>query len=656
LFYKDFAAGAVTFPGRMTPLTATCFIFLGAGLIIGEAVRSRRFQMTAAATLTVVVLMISCVAVLGYFLGIEVASGGQTSVHMTVQTAGALFCLGAGLLIWVQKTAKTQRYDFVQWIPITGAVTLMTMIASVSMVTVADLKTSREGRTQAGEVMAAAAALEDRFLDVQRATRAYVTVGAPEALRAYQQATNELPRYFSPIINFTTGEAAQSATELGSAISEALEYDALVIKIYQQKGAGGVLKYEESGKSRNASGRSLDEFKGFKDKEQKLLEARDEAEQANYNSVGHLLTFGSALAALLLLFAHSMASRELWQRRAVEKVLRESEERFRGSFDNAPIGMALVSPLGRWLKVNRALCDMLGYGGEELLKLDFQSITHAEDLNTDLENVQQMLSGRISSYQMEKRYYHKGGQIVFVTLSVSLVRDRKGEPLYFISQLENITERKRAEQQMAASLKEKDVLLREIHHRVKNNLQVISSILKLQANYIHDPDALDVFNECQDRIRTMALIHEKLYRTEGMARINFKDYLESLTGLLLRSQAAKGTEVRHGFQLESVEVDIDTAIPLGLIANELISNCLKHAFIGRPRGSVIIRLQRSGAGEYELVVKDDGNGLSPDFSLEQTQSLGMRLVRILTGQIRGRVAFRSGPGTEFAITFPNSPT
>jgi two-component sensor histidine kinase len=209
---------------------------------------------------------------------------------------------------------------------------------------------------------------------------------------------------------------------------------------------------------------------------------------------------------------------------------------------------------------------------------------------------------------------------------------------------------------MAASLKEKDVLLREIHHRVKNNLQVISSILKLQANYIHDPDALDVFNECQDRIRTMALIHEKLYRTEGMARINFKDYLESLTGLLLRSQAAKGTEVRHGFQLESVEVDIDTAIPLGLIANELISNCLKHAFIGRPRGSVIIRLQRSGAGEYELVVKDDGNGLSPDFSLEQTQSLGMRLVRILTGQIRGRVAFRSGPGTEFAITFPNSPT
>jgi PAS domain S-box-containing protein len=654
-FFKDLTPVDSAYAGRMTPLTAACYIFLGAGLIIGETVRSRRFQMTGTATLTMVVMMISCVAVLGYFFGIEVASGWQSATHMTVQTGGAFFCLGCGLLIWVHQTAEVKQYDFVQWIPITGAVTLMTMIASLSMVTVTDLKKSREGRKQTGEVIAAAAGLEDRFLDVQRATRAYVTLGMSQALEAYQQATNELPRHFLPLINLTSGDASKSARvkELGEAITEALEYDALVIKIYRQKGAGGVLKYEETGKARNISGQSLDEFKEFNDNEQKLLEARDEAEQSNFNNVGRLLTFGSVLAALLLLLAHSMTSREVWRRRALEKVLRESEERFRGSFDNAPIGMALVSLQGRWLKVNRALCEMLGYGEEELLKLTFQRITHPEDLNTDLGNVQQVLSGRLSSYQMEKRYFHKRGQVVFVTLSVSLVRNRKGEPLYFISQVENITERKRVEQQIAASLNEKDALLREIHHRVKNNLQVISSILKLQANYIHDPDALEVFNDCQDRIRTMALIHEKLYRTEGLARINFKDYLESLTGLLLRSQAGKGTEVRHEVQLESVEVDIDTAIPLGLIANELISNCLKHAFIGRPKALVVIKLQRSSAGECRLAVKDDGNGLSNDFSLEQTKSLGMRLVKILAEQIRGRVKYETGQGTEFVITFAN---
>jgi len=653
IFFPDFAPTNSVFAGRMTPLTATCFIFLGAGFIIADVVRSRRFQMTGTATLTIVVMMISGVAGLGYFFGIEVASGWQSSTHMTVQTALAFLCLGCGLLLWVQATAEVKQYDFVQWIPITGAVTLMTMIASISMVTVADLKTSREGRKKVGEALVAAAALENRFLDVQRATRAFVTVGTPEALQAYQQATNELPKYFSPLINYTSGDASENSRELGSAITEALDYDALVMRIYQQKGAGGVLKYEESGKSRNVAGRSLDEFKEFNEHEQKLLETRDEAEQGNYNSVGRLLTFGSALAALLLLFAHSMTSREIWRRRIAEKVLRESEERFRGSFDNAPIGMALVSPQGRWLKVNRALCDMLGYGEDELLKLDFQSITHPEDLHTDLENVEQVLSARRLSYQMEKRYFHKQGQIVFVTLSVSLVRDRHGAPLYFVSQMENITGRKTVEQQIAASLSEKDALLREIHHRVKNNLQVISSILKLQANYIDDPAALEVFNDCQDRIRTMALIHEKLYRTEGLARLNFKDYLESLTSLLLRSQSGRETRVRHEFQLESVELDIDTAIPLGLIANELISNCLKHAFPGRKEAYVLIKLQKSGAEECQLVVKDDGNGLSGDFSLDQTKSLGMRLVRILTDQIRGTVQFQTGPGAEFVITFPN---
>lgn len=365
--------------------------------------------------------------------------------------------------------------------------------------------------------------------------------------------------------------------------------------------------------------------------------------------VGVLLTVLRDENAVLCGF--SKITRDITERTRAEAQLRESEERFRRSFDDAPIGIALVSPVGRWLKVNRALCVILGYSAEELLKLDFQSITHPQDLERNLDFVRRMLAGEILTYQMEKRYHHKLGHTIFANLSASLVRDRQDKPLYFISQIENITERKRVEQEIAASLKEKDVMLREIHHRVKNTMQIISSILKLQANYISDPVALEVFKDCQDRIRTMALVHEKLYRTEGLARIDFKEYLESLTSLLLRGLAGKELFIQHQFKLHRVELAVDTAIPLGLIANELISNCLKHAFVGRQKGFVFIGLSRYDADHYQLIVKDDGQGLINHFSMPQTNSLGLRLVKILTEQIHGRRDYQSEQGAEFVVTF-----
>lgn len=226
----------------------------------------------------------------------------------------------------------------------------------------------------------------------------------------------------------------------------------------------------------------------------------------------------------------------------------------------------------------------------------------------------------------------------------------EGQAVGRVWSFRDITARRQAEEHVAESLREKEALLREIHHRVKNNMQVITSILQLQTNYIRDPAAREVFRECQGRIHTMALIHEKLYRSEGLAQIDFKDYLESLVGLLLRSHATKGTSLRQELQIEPVTLDVDTAIPLGLITNELISNCLKHAFTGRPKGVVRVILRKHNGDGFQLVVLDDGLGLPSGFDLEKTHSLGLRLVKILSAQINGRLEFSRGPGAEFTIT------
>jgi len=215
----------------------------------------------------------------------------------------------------------------------------------------------------------------------------------------------------------------------------------------------------------------------------------------------------------------------------------------------------------------------------------------------------------------------------------------------------DVTERHKAEALVAASLREKEALLREIHHRVKNNMQIISSILRLQSQYIKDPDLREVFQDCQGRIRTMALIHEMLYQSEGLARIDFKTYLQSLAGLLLRAQSNKSLALRHQFDIAPSHLTMDLAIPVGLIANELLTNCLKHAFAGREKGLVRVALKVHHDRRIELTIGDDGCGLPADFAPGKSASLGLRLVKILTDQIKGSLEWNNANGAEFVLTF-----
>jgi two-component sensor histidine kinase len=262
-----------------------------------------------------------------------------------------------------------------------------------------------------------------------------------------------------------------------------------------------------------------------------------------------------------------------------------------------------------------------------------------------------LLAGETGAFQMEARFLHKSGPVVWVFLSVSLLRDGKGNPLYFIAQIQNITERKQSDEQVKTSLREKEVLLKEIHHRVKNNLQVISSLLRLQSGYVKDENAKELFRESQNRVRSMALIHQKLYQSEDLARIDFNEYLLSLLAMLFRSYGTHSGTVNLEIHIDPVFLDIDTAIPVGLLVNELVTNSLKYAFPENRSGTIRIDFRTVARGEFLLALRDDGVGLPRDFDLDKVPTLGLRLVKILTSQLGGTLTFHRNGGTEFTVTF-----
>jgi len=223
-------------------------------------------------------------------------------------------------------------------------------------------------------------------------------------------------------------------------------------------------------------------------------------------------------------------------------------------------------------------------------------------------------------------------------------------------QLEHeIVVRRQNESRVMNSLKEKEVLLREIHHRVKNNMAVISSLLSLQSEYVEDEKSLSLFKESQSRIKSMALIHEKLYQSDDFAHINVSDYVKSLAGNIYSSFRTGDAEVKLNVNIDDLNLDIDTLIPCGLIINEILTNSFKHAFDGHDDPEITITMKKAGDENVTLSISDNGCGLPDGYDISNPTGLGHRLIKPLIKQIRGTMEVHVEGGTKFKLTFPEQP-
>lgn len=214
----------------------------------------------------------------------------------------------------------------------------------------------------------------------------------------------------------------------------------------------------------------------------------------------------------------------------------------------------------------------------------------------------------------------------------------------------NVTETIEYESMLVESVREKEILLKEVHHRVKNNLQVINSILNLQSSYVEDPKTLEIINESQNRIRSMSYIHESLYQTKDFSSINFADYITNLVQNLVHSYQLYHDKIELQFNVGPVKLALDQAIPCGLILNELVSNALKYAYPGEKRGQIVIEVVEEN-GRIQLGVEDFGIGLPEGFKIEHSESLGLSLVYTLVDQLDGELKLKRLGGTKFLITF-----
>jgi PAS domain S-box-containing protein len=253
------------------------------------------------------------------------------------------------------------------------------------------------------------------------------------------------------------------------------------------------------------------------------------------------------------------------------------------------------------------------------------------------------------SRQMEVNFYSKGMER-WMEIFINPIFDTEGRVTEISLVAHDITEKKKSEKEIYESLKEKEILLKEIHHRVKNNLQVISSILNLQSSFVKDKQTLEILDESRNRIRSMAMIHENLYRTTNFSSIDFKAYLENLSQNLISSYHVQRSRIHLRTEMEQVELVLDQAIPCGLLVNELITNSLKYAFVDREEGEIYIELKEV-SGKVELRIEDNGVGLPGDYNILKSDTLGLQLVSTLTEQLDGQISVVSRRGTKYLITF-----
>ncbi len=329
------------------------------------------------------------------------------------------------------------------------------------------------------------------------------------------------------------------------------------------------------------------------------------------------------------------------------------EERFRRVVESAPNAMVMVNSQGRIEMVNTQAELLFHYTRAELLG-QLIEILVPERFRHEHPGKRHQFFGDLQSRPMgagrDLFGRRKDGSEFPIEIGLNPIETEDG--MMVLSSIVDISDRKQKELRIQEALTEKDVLLGEIHHRVKNNLQVVHSLLSLQSSLINDEAVRNMLMDSQNRIQSMALIHQTLYQSNNFARVDFADFLEALIPTLVNSYSVSGKNITLAVNVDEVYLPINSAIPCGLLINELITNALKHAFTERNDGKISVSLSANENNEIQLSISDDGNGIPEHLNLDEVETLGLRLVNLLSQQLNGVLRIQRQHPTEFVLSFP----
>ena len=369
--------------------------------------------------------------------------------------------------------------------------------------------------------------------------------------------------------------------------------------------------------------------------------------------------FETTLIYLLGLLTIFYLVHDIYARKRIEKSLRKSETRYRLLAENAADVIWTVDMDLHSTYISPSVFDLLGYTPEEFTALPLDKVTSPASLEIVLREFDEEMMLETSDWAdpnrtrtFEVEDIHKDGSVIWVEERLSALRDVDGRWTGILGVTRDITNRKRAEEQIKQSLKEKEVLLREVYHRVNNNMQMIFSMLSIQSQKISDEKTLNILKNFEGRVRSVSIIHEELYRSKDLSSINFRKYIDSLTSYLCQTYKMNSNLIKFTPNVDNIILKMETSIPLGIIVREILSNALTHAFPEGEKGEIVVDLHSDEiTGKYTLIIKDNGAGIPEDIDIWDTETIGLQLVKDLSKQISGTIELDRSRGTLFKIVF-----
>ena len=465
IFLNDYVTIGTPFPGRMSPLAATCFVLLGPALVLtAGAARSRR-KLTIIAILACIVIVIVCVALLGYPFGIDTAYGWGVYTRIALHTAATFLILCAGLMVWVRRSADTIKYNFVRWLPVTSSLTLMVMVAIVSMASFTQLQTSSSSRKNSYDVLITAQTFLGDLLDLQRGMRGYVLTGQPEALVTYQAGVTDAPRQLNKLKVGSLDNMEQEARlkVLAADLEKLTAYSHSLIGLRDSQGTQAAIQLEATGEGFSLGNRIITDFHVFTNAEHNLLDTRSGVAESNFHNTVSLVFFGSALAVVLLFLSNLLAAREMRRRGRAEEKLHElaaQQEAILNSTDYAIIATDLK---GVVTSFNTTAARWLGYSPEEVIGQTTPALWHdAREVAARAYALSIELGRRIEpgfdafvakvgpgkNDQSEWTFIRKDGSRFPVSLSATALTNNFGSVIGYLGVISDMTERKQAERKL----------------------------------------------------------------------------------------------------------------------------------------------------------------------------------------------------------------